>query len=120
MLNSQAMIKPQAKRLFFLVICCILISACAKPASSPAITPFKASNPPLLDPTLAPVQNVKTQTPSITGTQAPPKPDYTSVWSTNGWRPSAREEQGIDSVTLADMMEVIQERDYNLDSLTIT
>ena len=119
LLNSRAMIKPQAKRLFFLVIYCILISACAKPTSSPAITPIQVSNTPLPDPT-DPDENYPLSYAWYTaGTQAPPKPDCTAVWPTNGWRSSAPEEQGIDSETLADMMEVIQERDHNLDSLTI-
>ena len=43
-------------------------------------------------------------------------PDY---WPTNGWRSSTPEEQGMDSEKLIEMMELVREEDYTIDSITI-
>jgi len=40
-------------------------------------------------------------------------------WPTEGWRASTPEEQGMDSKTLADMLEWIQTKSYSIDSITI-
>jgi CubicO group peptidase (beta-lactamase class C family) len=41
-------------------------------------------------------------------------------WPTERWRTSAPEEQGMDSGTLAEMLVLIREQDYDIDSLVIT
>jgi CubicO group peptidase (beta-lactamase class C family) len=51
-----------------------------------------------------------------TPTTAAPTPSY---WPTEGWRTSAPEEQGMDSETLADMLEVIQKQDYDIDGVVV-
>jgi hypothetical protein len=45
--------------------------------------------------------------------------DSAAYWPTNGWRTSTPEEQGMDSVLLADMMAAIQEQGYDIDSVTV-
>lgn len=40
-------------------------------------------------------------------------------WPTGGWKSSTPEEQGMDSELLAEMLELINDRSYNTDSLTI-
>jgi CubicO group peptidase (beta-lactamase class C family) len=46
----------------------------------------------------------------------PKTPDY---WPTQGWRESAPEEQGFDSVKLAEGLQAIQDRDIAIDSLLV-
>jgi CubicO group peptidase (beta-lactamase class C family) len=40
-------------------------------------------------------------------------------WPTEGWRTSLPEEQGMDSQTLAEMLDAIGERAYDIDSVTV-
>jgi CubicO group peptidase (beta-lactamase class C family) len=58
---------------------------------------------------------------SCTATPQPIPTQSTSAgyWPTNGWLRSTPEEQGMDSEILADMLMVIQDEDYRIDSLTI-
>ena len=42
-----------------------------------------------------------------------------SYWPTEGWRTSTPEEQGMDSEMLADMLETIEEQDYDVDSVVV-
>jgi CubicO group peptidase (beta-lactamase class C family) len=42
-----------------------------------------------------------------------------SYWPTEAWQTSTPEEQGIDSEMLADMLEVIQEQDYDIDGVVV-
>jgi len=42
-----------------------------------------------------------------------------AYWPTEGWRTSTPEEEGIDSEMLADMLETIQEQNYEIDSVTV-
>jgi CubicO group peptidase (beta-lactamase class C family) len=56
-----------------------------------------------------------TTTPKHTPTQS----DSIGYWPTDGWLTSTPEEQGMDSETLADMLMLIQDEDYKIDSLTI-
>jgi CubicO group peptidase (beta-lactamase class C family) len=42
-----------------------------------------------------------------------------NYWPTEGWRTSTPEEQGIDSAELVDMIEFVQEREYNVDSIVV-
>ena len=42
-----------------------------------------------------------------------------SYWPTKGWRTSTPEKQGIDTKKLIEMMKVIKNNDYGIDSLTI-
>ncbi|UCG79871.1 MAG: serine hydrolase [Desulfobacterales bacterium] len=46
-------------------------------------------------------------------------PESTAYWPTEGWRTSTPEEQGMDSETLADMLHTIQERGYDIDSVSV-
>ena len=43
----------------------------------------------------------------------------TEYWPTNGWRPSAPEKQGMNSEKLIEMMELVRDEDYAIDSITI-
>jgi CubicO group peptidase (beta-lactamase class C family) len=57
---------------------------------------------------------------SATPTLAPtPTPEPTTYWPTEGWRTSTPEEQGMDSELLADMLDTIRERNYNIDSVSV-
>jgi CubicO group peptidase (beta-lactamase class C family) len=57
---------------------------------------------------------------SATPTLAPtPTPESTTYWPTEGWRTSTPEEQGLDSELLADMLDTIRERNYNIDSVSV-
>jgi CubicO group peptidase (beta-lactamase class C family) len=51
-----------------------------------------------------------------TPTTATPAQSY---WPTQAWRTSTPEEQGMDSEMLADMLETIQEEDYEIDSVAV-
>jgi len=113
------MIKLQGKRRFFLIVLIILISGCADPTNPTIATQIQASHTSFPDPTSSPITPERIRTPAATDTKPPPAPDYATYWPTNGWRPSAPEEQGMNSETLVDMLERIQEQDYNIDSLTI-
>ncbi len=42
-----------------------------------------------------------------------------SYWPTQAWRSSTPEEQGMDSEMLADMLETIEEQDYDIDSVVV-
>lgn len=44
---------------------------------------------------------------------------FASYWPTRGWRTSTPEEQGMDSETLDEMFETIQEQGYGIDSVTV-
>jgi len=46
-------------------------------------------------------------------------PELLSQWPTEGWLTSTPEEQGMDSEILADMLEIIQEQDYDIDSVVV-
>jgi CubicO group peptidase (beta-lactamase class C family) len=46
-------------------------------------------------------------------------PKSSSYWPTGGWRTSTPEEQGMDSNVLADMLETIQERNYDIDGVSV-
>jgi len=46
-------------------------------------------------------------------------PESQSHWPTEGWPTSTPEEQGMDSEVLADMLGVIQEEDYDVDSVVV-
>jgi CubicO group peptidase (beta-lactamase class C family) len=50
---------------------------------------------------------------------ASPTPTSLVYWPTNGWRSAAPEEQGMDSETLAQMVERIQQENLNIHSLLI-
>jgi CubicO group peptidase (beta-lactamase class C family) len=50
---------------------------------------------------------------------AQPAPAQDDDWPTDGWRTSTPEEQGIDSVRLAEMFAYIAEQDLNMHSLLI-
>ena len=45
--------------------------------------------------------------------------DFPEYWPTGDWRTSTPEEQGMDSEMLADMLELIDERNYSIDSVSI-
>ena len=50
------------------------------------------------------------------------KPEQVAMqphWPTQGWRTSTPEEQGLDSVKLAEMLQAIQEQDIKIDSLLV-
>jgi CubicO group peptidase (beta-lactamase class C family) len=53
--------------------------------------------------------------------EAPPTttPPTVSYWPTEGWHTSSPEQQGIDSAKLVDMIEFVQEREYNVDSIVV-
>ena len=46
-------------------------------------------------------------------------PEPPTYWPTEGWRTSTPEEQGMDSEMLADMLETIEEQDYDIDSVVV-
>ena len=46
-------------------------------------------------------------------------PDSRSYWPTGGWQITTPEEQGMDSATLADMLGIIDERHYAIDSVAV-
>jgi len=46
-------------------------------------------------------------------------PESRPHWPTEGWPTSTPEEQGMDSEMLADMLEAIQERDRDIDSVSV-
>jgi CubicO group peptidase (beta-lactamase class C family) len=50
---------------------------------------------------------------------ATPAPEPQLHWPTEGWRTSTPEEQGMDSEMLADMLETIEEQDYDVDSVVV-
>jgi len=53
-------------------------------------------------------------------TQQPITPqDSNTYWPTQGWRTSTPEEQGMDSMILAAMMEAIQHENYEIDSVIV-
>lgn len=52
--------------------------------------------------------------------QDPVLQDQVASWSTQGWRTSTPEEQGMDSGVLAAMLEEIQQRGHNIDSVSVT
>lgn len=56
-----------------------------------------------------------TTTPQLTPTQS----SSIGYWPTDGWLRSTSEEQGMDSEILADMLKVIRDDDYEIDSVTI-
>ena len=49
----------------------------------------------------------------------PATPEPVAYWPTDGWQVSTPEEQGMDSVLLADMLGVIEEENYHIDSVTV-
>ena len=49
----------------------------------------------------------------------PEKVTAAAYWPTREWRTSTPEEQGFDSIKLAEMLEAIQETDMPIDSLLI-
>ena len=51
-----------------------------------------------------------------TPTTAATAPSY---WPSEAWRTSTPEEQGMDSEMLADMLETIEEQDYDIDSVVV-
>lgn len=55
-------------------------------------------------------------TPGLREPAAVPHPDY---WPTDGWRTNTPEQQGFDSVKLAEALKAIQERGTDIDSLLI-
>jgi CubicO group peptidase (beta-lactamase class C family) len=55
-------------------------------------------------------------TPGLREPVAVPEPDY---WPTNGWKTNTPEQQGFDSVKLAEALTSIQEQGTNIDSLLI-
>ena len=46
-------------------------------------------------------------------------PEPATYWPTEGWPTSTPEEQGMDSEMLADMLETIEEQDYDVDSVVV-
>ena len=50
------------------------------------------------------------------GTAGQDTPDY---WPTQGWKTSTPERQGMDSGVLLNMLEVIWERDFKIDSVLV-
>ncbi len=46
-------------------------------------------------------------------------PESRPHWPTEGWPTSTAEEQGMDSELLADMLETIEEQDYDVDSVMV-
>jgi CubicO group peptidase (beta-lactamase class C family) len=50
---------------------------------------------------------------------ATPLPQAPAYWPTNGWRSSTPEQQGIDSVKLADALDYIRQHDINIHSLLL-
>ena len=46
-------------------------------------------------------------------------PESNLIWPTEEWEVSTPEEQGMDSVLLAGMLETIQEQQYQIDSVTV-
>ena len=52
-------------------------------------------------------------------TEAPTTTPAEEFWPTNGWRTSTPEEQGIDSIRLADGLQSLQEKQAGIDSLLI-
>jgi CubicO group peptidase (beta-lactamase class C family) len=52
-----------------------------------------------------------------------PAPAVTPVssvyWPTDGWRSSTPEEQGMDSVMLADMLSAVHDKNYSIDSVSV-
>jgi CubicO group peptidase (beta-lactamase class C family) len=52
-------------------------------------------------------------------TSAPPAPPVTEYWPTDGWRTSTPEQQGFDSVKLAEMLQTLHDRKTAIDSLLI-
>ncbi len=56
----------------------------------------------------------------LTGcTGATPTPEPQPLWPTDGWLTSTPEEQGMDSELLANMLETIQERGHDIDSVSV-
>ena len=53
---------------------------------------------------------------SSCGGVGPDKPDY---WPTQGWRTATPESQGMDSALLLDMMDVIWQKDIDIDSVVL-
>jgi CubicO group peptidase (beta-lactamase class C family) len=51
--------------------------------------------------------------------EAPSSQPAVPYWPTGGWRTSLPEEQGMDSQTLAEMLDAIGERAYDVDSVTV-
>ena len=57
-----------------------------------------------------------TSTPEL----VPPSPsDSAAYWPTQAWEASTPEQQGMDSETLAEMLELIEKSDYGMDSVVI-
>ena len=46
-------------------------------------------------------------------------PEPATHWPTEGWSTSTPEQQGMDSEMLADMLEIIEEQDYDVDSVVV-
>jgi CubicO group peptidase (beta-lactamase class C family) len=55
----------------------------------------------------------------ITSSCINPSTQEPVYWPTDGWKTSTPEEQGMDSELLAEMVEIIQEENYQIDSVTI-
>ena len=84
----------------------LILVACGTPQPTP--TPSQLTTTPTIVPPTA------TPTPVITPTSS--GPDY---WPIEGWRTTTPEEQGMDSDMLAKMLELIQEQNYDIHSVTI-
>ncbi|NOQ40094.1 MAG: serine hydrolase [Anaerolineales bacterium] len=53
-------------------------------------------------------------------TREPDLPQITAAeWPTGGWQTSTPESQGMDSRVLEDMLETVQNQNYNIDSITV-
>lgn len=57
---------------------------------------------------------------SVTSTLAPTSTsESTAYWPTEGWRTSTPEKQGMDSEILADLLDTLHEREYDIDSVSV-
>ena len=70
----------------------------------------------LVPPTATPTPAQPTMTPILATASPSSGPEY---WPTEGWRTNTPEEQGMDSEKLAKMFDTIQERNYDIHSVTV-
>jgi CubicO group peptidase (beta-lactamase class C family) len=90
----------------------------AEVTTAPEVRVVEVTATPTPIPTLTSTPQVSIEPVSPTG-QPTHTPVSVSYWPTGGWRTSTPEEQGIDSEMLAEMLGMIQEEDYDIDSVTI-
>ena len=89
------------KKILILILVSLLVGCGTPQTSSTPVPPTAVPTPTPSEPEYWPTQR---------------EPDY---WPTTGWRTTTPEEQGMDSVKLAKMVEFILEQNYDIHSVTV-